>query len=210
MHRQLVLPEHLNAIHADVAHARHRILGDHAAERDVRTAILGPTDRYRELREVDISALNDGVLTGSAASHGAWRKLRHLSQPRQHRQFAEQPFGDLERDELADARAHVIEAVDAERERHAALRTEEIDRDRVPRPPAARQRRLGKQQCRSAARGLHATVRDFGDLFVDRNGLFDAHEIARVVDRADEGSEVIECHSGRRRSRPSGARTRHA
>src|SRR5205823_4215483 len=52
MHRQLVLADHLDAVHPDVADAALRIARDHTGEGDVWSAVLRPADRHRELRQV--------------------------------------------------------------------------------------------------------------------------------------------------------------
>src|SRR6266511_4151064 len=53
-----------------------------STERDVWPAVLGPADRRRELREVDVGALEDRVLARRSADC-LGRELRHLREARQ-------------------------------------------------------------------------------------------------------------------------------
>jgi len=94
---------------------------------------------------------SDSSITVNSGRRGGrrfWRELGDLREPRQHRELGEQTFGHLEGEQLGDARADVVEALDAECERHAPFRAEEIDRHRILGLPAAAQRRLCEQQCR--------------------------------------------------------------
>src|SRR2546425_1258983 len=60
-----------------------------------------------------------------------------------------------------------LQALHAECQRHAPLRAEQIDRDRISRLHTIAQRGMSEQQRRPAARRLHAAVGDFRDFFVD-------------------------------------------
>ena len=200
VHRQLVFAEDLDAVHPHIPDSRLRIPRNDSTERDVWPAVLGPADRRRELREVDVGVLEDRILA-RRSSDRLGRELRHLREARQQREFAEQPLGNLEGEQLRNARAYLVEAVDAEGERHAPLRTEQVDRHGMAGLRTAAQRRMREQQRRSAARRFHAAVGDFGDFLVDRYWALNAHEIARVVDRADELAQVSECHNRRRKCR---------
>ena len=125
------LSELLHAIHADVANAARRILRDHHRQRDVRPAVFGPAREDRQLVEIDLVAAPHDFLTRWRADLHARRKLRHLQQSRQQRQLADKSFGHLEIEQLRDARADRVQVVDAERQRHAPHRTEQVDRHRI-------------------------------------------------------------------------------
>ncbi len=103
--------------------------------------------------------------------------------------------------QVRDALADLVQPLDAKRERHASLGAEEIHRDGIRGCSARQQRWALEQQRRPASRGLHAPVRDLGDLLVHGGRDPDPDELARRVDRAQEVAQIIECHGGRRRCR---------
>src|SRR5207249_5180691 len=120
--------------------------------------------------------------------------------------LAQPASGHIHREPPGAAPAAMFEPLNADRQRHALLRAEQVDRDGISRLAAAAEGRLCEEQRRPAAGRFHATVGDFSDFLIDRHGTGDAREIARFVDRADELPKIIECHGGRRRCRRSGAR----
>src|SRR5438034_11287653 len=89
MHRKRVVTQHLHAVHADIADAGRWVAGDDTAEGDVGAAVLGPADRHRELREIDVRVPQDRVLTGRPAD-ALGGELGELGDTGQHRESAEQ------------------------------------------------------------------------------------------------------------------------
>src|SRR3989454_9210036 len=106
---------------------------------------------------------------------------------------------------MALALPDLVQTLDAERQRHALLGAEQIHGYGIARGPARGERRVFEQQRRSAARGLHAAVRDLRDFLVHGHGVPHVHELSAGVERAEEVPQIIECHDAGRRSRPSGS-----
>ena len=91
--------------------------------------------------------------------------------------------------QLRDARADLVEARDAERERHPPHRAEQVDRDRERGPRPVIEQHVLEQQRRPAARHLHHPVGDLAHLEMRGDGLPNADELAGLVDGGDEIGE---------------------
>ena len=109
VHRDRVAYQDLHAIHADVADAPLRIPRHHHRQRDVWTAVLRPARDDRQPRQVDLPARPHDFLARCGTRPAAWRKFRHLEEPRQETQLGEEPVRHLKIHQLRDARADVIE-----------------------------------------------------------------------------------------------------
>jgi hypothetical protein len=192
MHRDVLLPHLLHAVHADVADPTRRILAHDGRHGQERTAVLRPRGEHRELVEIDVGPLPHDLLAGRAPRLRARREFGDLQQPRQQLQLAEEALGDLQVEQLRDAVAVVVELLHAERHRHARHRAEEIDRDRELGDRAVAEHRLLEQQCRAASGQLHHAVGDLAHLEMHAHRLRDALELAHLLDGGDELLQGVE------------------
>jgi hypothetical protein len=126
VHRDLVPADHLDAIHPHVADTGLRVARDDARQRDVGPAVFRPADRDRELRQIHVGPAEDGLLARRPPTDRLGGKLGHLGELGQHRKFAEQRVGHLEVHERRDPLADLVQAADAERQRHPPLRAEQV------------------------------------------------------------------------------------
>jgi len=136
VHRQLVRADDLDAVHPHVAHARLRVACDDTRHREIGAAVLGPAHRDRELRQIDVPVPHDDLLGRRASADRFGWELRDLGELGKHGQLAQQGVGDLDVEERRDPPADLVEARDAQGERHALLGAEQVDCDRVARRPA--------------------------------------------------------------------------
>ena len=143
------------------------------------------------LSRFDLVAPPDDFLRRRVAAAHPRRKLPDLEQPRQHRQLGDESLGHFHLEQLGDARADLVERLDAERHRHAPHRAEEVDRDGKRRPRAVHQHRMLEQQRLAAARLLHHAVGDLAQLEIHRHRLRDAHELAGLLELRDEIGESV-------------------
>ena len=183
-----------DAVHADVSNAAQRIARDHHGQRDVRAAVLRPALHERQRVEIHRVISLDDLLTGRiAAPHARW-KLSDLEQARQKRELGDDPLGDLHLEQLSDARANLVQPLDAERHAHTPHRTEEVDRDGNRGALAVHQHGLLEQQRFAAPRLLHHAVGDLAQLEIERHRVPHAHQLAGAVELLDELSEAVDGH----------------
>ncbi len=96
MHRDVLLPHLLHAIHPDIANAACGILRHHGRHREEGTAVFRPSGEHREPVEIDVVALPDDFLARRRSRGHARRELRHLKQAREQLQLAEEALRHLE------------------------------------------------------------------------------------------------------------------
>jgi hypothetical protein len=192
VHRERIATQHLDAIHADIADAALRVHGDDHRQRDVRAAILGPGGEDGELHHVDLATAPHDLLAGRRAFPVARRELRDLEESRDQSQLGDEALRHLEVHQPRYAAADVIEVVDAERHRHPAHGTEQVDGDGPGGACAVVADDVFEEEGRSAAGGFHHPIRYFAELEFRGDGVGYAREFACVINaaiRADEESD---------------------
>ncbi len=204
VHAERAIVEHLQPIHPDVARAGDGIAREHAGQRDVAAAVAGPAFQDRQCRQRRIRRLHD-LLAGRGA-HTAGRGLRNLEQRAQFLQLVEKGAGHLQIEQLRDARAEVVEPLDAQRRRHAVRAAEGVDEHRHLEALHV----LEEERDVGLAPGLRHAVDDLGDLEVARDGRSHAAQVAATLEVRDELAQVAEGHRPTRdeRSRPASRRRR--
>src|SRR5688500_6550403 len=212
MHGEGAGTQYLHAIHPDVADPRLRVFGYDHWKCDVRPRILGPARNYRKLPQIDLIALPDNLLTDRLPTTHPRRKLPDFQEPRQHRQLPHQPLGNLEVEQLGNARANLIEVVDFERERHPAHRTKEVDRDREFRPLTVVEDDVLEKQRLSTAGLLHHAIGYLAQLESRPDRLGHAGELTCIVDCVYELRKIVQAHitpmrNVRRRGSPRSRKT---
>src|SRR3954469_24784814 len=114
VHEGRVPVDELHPVHADVAAAGLRIVGDHGRECDERRRVARPAALDREEPEIDVVAAQHDLLARALADRlgaGVGDRLE-LSQPPH---LLEQPFGRLHLEDVGDPLRHVVKALDPER-----------------------------------------------------------------------------------------------
>src|SRR3954469_8013177 len=111
VHEGRVPVDELHPVHADVAAAGLRIVGDHGRECDERRRVARPAALDREEPEIDVVAAQHDLLARALADRlgaGVGDRLE-LSQPPH---LLEQPFGRLHLEDVGDPLRHVVKALD--------------------------------------------------------------------------------------------------
>jgi hypothetical protein len=111
--------QYLHAVHPDVSRAGLGIARYHLRERDIRTAVLGPTGCNRKTGEIDVAPALDDLLTRRASRHRTRRVLGDLPQLGEHGQLLTPTLRHLELDQFLDPPADIVEIVHAQRQRDA-------------------------------------------------------------------------------------------
>src|SRR5439155_27381834 len=107
-------------VHAEVAAAGLRVVGDHGWERDERRRVAGPAALDRQEAEVDIVAAQHDLLARALADRlraGVGDGLE-LAQPSD---LLEQPFWRLHLEHVRDSLRDVVESLDLYRASHVSL-----------------------------------------------------------------------------------------
>jgi hypothetical protein len=167
----------LHAVHAAVALAGLRVLGEDHRQGDVGAAVLRPAGEDGDLLQIEAVLLND--LLARAGGDFLREERAHFGQFRQHGKLAEQALGHLHLEVLADAVGDLLEGVDLQGNLHAALAGEGVDEHRH-----AVAFRILEQKRGTVV--LHRPVGELGDL---QNGIDlkgDALQFAGFFQRGDE------------------------
>jgi hypothetical protein len=191
VHRGRARPEHLHAVHPDVAAPVARVARDHRGERDERRSVTGPARLHGQQPEVDLVAPEDDLLAGPAA-HGARRRIRDRLQLPEAAELLAETLRRLHLEHVGERRRRVVQALDAEREAHAPLGAELIDEQ-----PVTASLRVLEQQ-RGAVLANRAGD-DLGDLEVRVDLGRDPDELAFAVEQGDPLAQIGYGHQYERR-----------
>jgi hypothetical protein len=172
----------LHAVHADVAHARARVLRDHRRQGDERRGVAGPAALDRQQVEIDVVAGEHDVVHGAGADRARTRVGDRL-QLLQPTNLLDEALRRLHLEQVAEPRRDVVEPLDAERHRHAPFRAELVDQQRMPRALDVLEQQRGPA-------GLHDAVVDLRDLEVGVDLGVDADELAFALEQRDPVAEV--------------------
>ncbi len=206
----LALPVHagcfavvnLHAVHADVAPAGARVAGVHAGQRDEAAAIVRPALENGKDVEVEVVAQDDLLTRCVFGSNGLGEGAGERAELRQHFELVEEALGRLDVHQADDALRDFVEALDTERESHAALAAELVDEDSVAGMTLdvfKKQRRAtGSIMGAFAWRGRAAPGTDLadaigylGDLKLGGNLFADALELAVLFEGSDPVAQIV-------------------
>ncbi len=180
VHARRLLVVFLQAVHADVALASLRVLREDKRQRNERAAVLRPAREDGDLVEID-RLLYD--LLARRLLHVP-REIDRLLRERQQRHdihlVRERDVRQAQ--DLADLIPHIIELLDAERERHALVAAERIHEH----GHVVALHVLEEQRLVPLARALRHAVRDLRDLEIAVHRLLDVAEPAALLERRDE------------------------
>ena len=184
----------LHAVHAYVAFSAFGVAGHHAGKGNEASTIQRPALEHGKVQHAEVFAQNY-LLTGRVfGGDAAGEKPAHLGQHGQHLQLFHQAFGPFDCEQAFDPACHVVEAIDIERELHAALAAKLVHQDATTGVSFD----VLKQQGGSAGRALcfGHSVGDFSDFENRIHGLVDVLQFARLVERFDPTPQVVVCQSG--------------
>ncbi|TLD46046.1 MAG: hypothetical protein FAZ92_01654 [Accumulibacter sp.] len=198
-HDQLVRPQHLLAINAEVLACLVRPARHRQAPGDQRRHVARPAPLDRQAAEVDIAALANDLLAWRRRTH-ARRHVEHLPQHRQLVPGVPETPRWLRFLEVGEQLAHFAQRQHRllpHPQRHAAGRTEEVRQN--GHPVAGR---LLEEQCRPA--GTQHAIADFGHLEprVDSDG--DPPELAHRFQLRHEIAQVMILHRQQIRASSNG------
>src|SRR5581483_11144906 len=184
VHERRVPVDDLHPVHADVAAAGLRVVGDHGRERDERRGVARPAALDREETEIDLVAAEDDLLADALADRLRPRvgDRLELLQPAH---LLDQAFRRLHLEDVGELRGDVVEPLDAEGEAHPPLRAELVDQQRM-----LRTLRMLEEKGRPA--GLDGAVDDLRDLEVGVHLGGDADELALALEQRDPVAEILE------------------
>jgi hypothetical protein len=182
VHGRRVRVELLHPVHADVARARLRILGDDRRQGDEGRRVVGPAVLDRQEIEIYVVGLQHDLLGGAAAD-----RLRHRVGDRlqllQALDLLDQALRGLHLEDGLELCGRIVEPLDAEREAHAPLRAELVDEQRV-------RRALGVLEEQSRPACLDGAVDDLRDLEVGIDLSLGAGKLAFLLEQANPVPEI--------------------
>jgi len=184
VHAERAVVEHLQPVHADVAPARAGVAREHARQRDVAAAVLGPALEGRQARERRAIRLDHLLTRPVADAPGA--RLHEIDERAELPQPLGERAGQRQVEELGDALAQLVQLADAERQGHPVRRPERVDEHRHVEALDA----LEEERHVLRGRALRDAVGDLGDLEVARDRHGHAAQAPRLLEASDERLEV--------------------
>ncbi|EXI74668.1 MAG: hypothetical protein AW07_01596 [Candidatus Accumulibacter sp. SK-11] len=195
-HDQLVRPQHLLAVDAEVLTRLVRPARHRQAPGDQRRHIARPAPLDRQAPQIDIAALADDLLTRRRGTQ-AWRHVEHLPQHRQLVPGVPEPPRRFRLLEIGEQLAHFAQRQHrllSHSQRHPPRRTEEVGQHRH-----VMAGRLLEEQRRPT--GTQHAIADLGDLETGVDGHSDPPEFAHLLKLRNEVAQVVILH--RQQVRPS-------
>jgi hypothetical protein len=181
VHVRGVAVDLLHPVHADVAHAGARVLGDHRGQRHERRGVQRPAALDRQPVEVDVIAGQDDLLTRARADRLRKRvgdRLQLAESPH----LLDDPLRRIHLEHVLELRGDVVEPLDTERHAHPPLGAELVDQQRML------GLRVLEQQRRPA--GLDDAIVDLGDLEVGIDLSADTNELPLALEQRDPRAKI--------------------
>ena len=187
MHARRALVVFLQAVHADIALARRRILREDERQRDKRPAVLRPARQNRNLVEIRLH-LHDFL------TRRFFHVFRKIDRFLRHRDQRDDIHLVLKRNirkfhNLAQLVADIIELLHTKRERHALIAAKRIHEHRH----VVALHILEQKRDIVLALHLRHAIRDLRDLEMAVHGLRDTPQQPALLQHRDELAQIFIC-----------------